>query len=334
MPETANQLKRFPLKWLTMRRALVLAFLLGCGGREPETVVVYVSLDRMFSEPILREFEKRTGIRVDLVTDAEHNKTTGLVERLMLEKNRPVADVFWNSEIVRTILLKRRGVLERYPTDGPMRDPDGTWTGFAARARIILVNTNLVKEPPRSLDDFARPEWKGRCALANPLFGTTGTQIAAIYAESPDRAEKLLRALKANEVKIVDGNSMARNDVMDGRLAACYTDTDDANEAMLDGKPVRMIVPDPALLIPNTVALIRGSPHAANGRKLIDYLVSREVEAALAKSKSAQIPLRPGVEPFGPEFDLSKIRPAAVDFEKIADAMEASARLVQEILNR
>ncbi len=307
---------------IPMPRLFLFILLCSCDSATPTQVVAYVSLDRMFSEPILKEFERRTGIQVILVTDTEANKTTGLAERLILEKDRPVADVFWNSEIMRTIVLKRKGVLARHVTDAPVRDPDGQWSGFAARARVILVNTNLVQEPPRSLEDFARPEWRGRCALARPLFGTTATHVASLFAENPARAEKLLRDLKANDIRIVDGNATARNDVMDGRVAACFTDTDDAHGAILLGKPVKIIYPEPTLLIPNTVALIKGGPNEANARKLIDFITSAEVEQMLARSKSAQIPLR------GPHTGIMP------DFEKVADALDRSTAFVREVFIR
>jgi iron(III) transport system substrate-binding protein len=77
-------------------------------------VVVYTSLDQLFSEPILREFQAQTGVEVKAVYDVEASKTTGLVNRLIAEKDRPRADVFWNSEVGRTLVLKDKGVLERY----------------------------------------------------------------------------------------------------------------------------------------------------------------------------------------------------------------------------
>ncbi|MHC4068613.1 MAG: type 2 periplasmic-binding domain-containing protein [Planctomycetota bacterium] len=118
-------------------------FFAGCKGKEQarQEVVIYTSLDKVFSQPILDEFEKLTGIRVLAVYDSEATKTTGLVNRLIAEKNSPRADVFWNSETGRTIVLKQKGVLAKYispsASDIPaqFRDPDGCWTGFAARCR-------------------------------------------------------------------------------------------------------------------------------------------------------------------------------------------------------
>ena len=77
-------------------------FNISCNPNKAEQVVVYTSLDQIFSEPVLREFEKETGIKVRAVYDVEATKTTGLVNRLIAEKNNPQADVFWNSEVGRS----------------------------------------------------------------------------------------------------------------------------------------------------------------------------------------------------------------------------------------
>jgi iron(III) transport system substrate-binding protein len=88
----------------------------GCKNKESkvEEVIVYTSLDKVFSQPILDEFEKQTGIKVKAVYDSEATKTTGLVNRLIAEKDAPQADVFWNSQTGRTIVLKKKGVLVPY----------------------------------------------------------------------------------------------------------------------------------------------------------------------------------------------------------------------------
>jgi len=61
--------------------------------RGPRTVTVYVSTDRVFSEPVLRQYERRSGVRVNPVYDTEETKSTGLANRLLAEKDRPPADV-------------------------------------------------------------------------------------------------------------------------------------------------------------------------------------------------------------------------------------------------
>src|SRR5215207_5756212 len=134
----------------------------------PRTVTVYVSTDRVFSEPVLRQYEQRSGVKVNPVYDTEETKSTGLANRLLAEKNRPQADVFWSNEPVRTLVLTSRGVLAPYESENgsgipaTFKDPEGYWTGFSARSRVIVYNTNLVKldEAPQSIFDLADPKWK------------------------------------------------------------------------------------------------------------------------------------------------------------------------------
>jgi iron(III) transport system substrate-binding protein len=113
--------------------------------------VIYTSLDRPHSKPVLDRFEKETGIRVKALYDTEASKTVGLVNRLIGESSHPQADVFWSSEVIRTLVLKDKGVLAAYRSPAAdqippeFRDPEGYWTGFAARARVLLVNTELTQ---------------------------------------------------------------------------------------------------------------------------------------------------------------------------------------------
>ena len=70
---------------------------------KPQTVVVYVSEDQIFSEPILKDFEKEAGIQIKAVYDTEEAKSTGAMNRLIAEKNNPQADVYWANEPLRAI---------------------------------------------------------------------------------------------------------------------------------------------------------------------------------------------------------------------------------------
>src|SRR5215210_5245285 len=151
-----------------------IAVLVACGRRGdapagtesgPRTVTVYVSTDRVFSEPVLRQYEQRSGVKVNVVYDTEETKSTGLANRLLAERNRPQADVFWSNEPVRTLVLKSRGVLAPYKSPSAqgipaaLVDAEGYWTGFSARIRVIAFNTNLVSaaDAPRSVFDLANP---------------------------------------------------------------------------------------------------------------------------------------------------------------------------------
>src|SRR5688500_1236821 len=314
-------------------------------GGSPSEVTVYVSTDRVFSEPILRAYEQRTGVKVNAVYDTEETKSTGLANKLLAEKNNPQADVFWSNEPVRTLVLKRRGVLAPYKSpsaDGipdTFKDPDGYWTGFSARSRVIVYNTNLVKpdEAPKSIFDLADAKWKDQVAIADPRFGSTSFHVAALYAEVGDeRADEFFRKLKTNGVKIVPGNSVVRDMVARGEVKVGLTDTDDVKGAIEDKQPVAMVVTARdsvgVPIMPNMVSLVANGPHLEAGKRLIDYLLSPEVERMLAQSEAVQIPLHSGVE--GPKNipPLSSFKPMTLDYSKAADRVEDVTKRLQPIL--
>jgi iron(III) transport system substrate-binding protein len=333
-----------------MLLAALAVWLPGCAGPggEPTTpadeVVIYTALDQVYSEPILKDFERQTGIRVQPVYDAETAKTTGLVNRLIARRQRPDCDVFWNNEPVQTARLAKMGLLTPYRSPSAeriaseWRDPEGRWTGFAARMRITLYNTALVPADrrPASLSAMADPAWRGRAAIARPFFGTTLTHICWLYGEwGPQRLKAWLIALRTNDVALCPGNAAVRDLVASGERAFGLTDSDDAWTAIQEGKPIAVLNPDDQgglFLMPNTVALVAGGPHPEAGRKLVDYLLSADVERRLAQGPSAQIPL--GTDLAGlktPWDDLRKGRPVMkVDFARAADNVDAVVALLQE----
>jgi iron(III) transport system substrate-binding protein len=229
---------------------------------------------------------------------------------------------------VRPALLVQRGLVAAYASPAaadipaPFKAASGDWTGIAARARILLVNRSQVAPDarPRSLRDLADPRWRGRTAIANPVFGTTTMHVAALFsAWGDDRARAFLAALKANDVRVAASNGDVKRLVASGAVAFGLTDTDDAHEALAEGAPVEVVYPDQdgegTLIMPTAVVLMKG-PHPAAGRRLVDALLAPAVEQALAAS-SAHMPLRagvptpPGVRPVG-ELKAFPVDPATI----------------------
>ena len=282
-----------------MTRALLALILLGvsCGGPAPDPVVLYCSVDDLYARDLFAAFTRETGIPVRPLFDTEEAKSLGLAHRILAERSSPQADVFWNGECSRTALLAREGALEAFRpasaagVPGPWRDPAGFWTGFGARARVIVYNTQRVSQPPLTLAGLADPKWRGRVAMANPAFGTTAAHVAALaHAQGEDALLKLLAALKANGLRLVGGNSHVRDLVARGDCDLGLTDTDDVWIGKDRGDPIDMVYPDQegagTLLIPNSAALVKGAPHPAEARKFLEWLLRPETEALLAKGRS------------------------------------------------
>jgi iron(III) transport system substrate-binding protein len=333
-------------RWFRSGAVAAIALLLwSCGRAEdrvaPRAVTVYVSTDRVFSEPVLQEYQRQSDVTVNAVYDTEETKSTGLANRLLAEQARPQADVFWSNEPVRTLILKARGVLAPYSSPNAegippvFRDPQGYWTGFSARMRVIAYNTRLVRaeEAPRSVLDLANKTWKGQVAIADPRFGSTSFHVAALYTVLGDqKADDFFHRLKANDVHVVDGNSVVRDLVARGEVKVGLTDTDDVNVALEAGQPIAMVLPDRdgmgVPVMPNLVSLIRDAPRRDEGQKLIDYLLSPEVERMLAQSEAVQIPLHQGVP--GPKHipPITSFKPMTLDYGAAAARVEAvTARL-------
>ena len=314
----------------------------GCGDRRQEkVVVVYTSVDQEDAEPILKKFAALTGIKVLPVYDVEAAKTTGLVNRLIAEKNKPQADVFWNSEFMQTMLLKEKGVLAPYlspvanelPKD--FRDVDNFWTAFGGRVRVLLVNTNLVPPAqfPQSIFDLVKSEYAGkRAAIAYPMFGTTATHAAALYAVlGPEQGRKYYSDLNERKVQAVDGNSVVRDLVAQGHLTMGLTDSDDACGAVKKGAPVKVIIPDQdglgTLVVPNTAAMIAGAPHPDTAKALIDYLLSKATEEELVKAGFSQVSTRQ-IANTGSCLEQGEILRMKVDFPAV---YSQQAKVKQEL---
>ena len=301
---------------------LVLAATLSACGDGPD-LVVRVSLDQVFSEELMREFEESSGLEVRVQYDIEQSKTVGHVRAIIEEAARPRTDVFWNNEIAQTIRLAELGLLQPYDSPSAaeipelFRDPERRWTGFAARARVLIVNTDLVPagEEPRGTMDLFDPKWSGKCGIARPLTGTTLTHATGLYEVmgeewARDFFTRVVSSNEAGAVNLPESNGQAMTLVKNGALAWAWTDTDDFNVARLQGAPVRRVYPDQepgpgvlmkdgeplgTLLIPNSVMILKDAPHPENARRFVDWVLTREIEARLAASRSAQIPVREDV---------------------------------------
>lgn len=318
----------------------------GCFPAPADQVVVYSALDREFAEPILNDFEQATGIKVLAKYDVESTKTVGLVNAIIQEQRRPRCDVFWNNEILHSLRLQRLNLLDpcqpAAAADFPpqYRAADGSWHGFAARLRVLIVNTDLVPpdQRPTSIRDLIDEKWKGRVGIAKPLFGTTATHAAVLFQHwGQAEAESFFRKVKDNAA-VLSGNKQVAQEVAAGKLAFGLTDTDDAVIERDKGMPVEIIFPDQgdggmgALFIPNTVAVIRDAPHPDAARRLVDYLLSPEVETKLAAGESAQFPLNSRVKKRSRAVgDQAEVRHFDADFTAAAEQWDSAAEFLRKL---
>lgn len=318
-------------------------------------VVLYTGVDDFIVRPIIAQFEQESGVKVLLVTDTEATKTTGLIERLRTEKDAPRADVWWSSEALGTQQLAREGILEpfipratsEFPQGWPagLKADDGTWYGFAQRARVIVYSTNRFNKStaPKRLRDMAEAQHIGRIGIARPQFGTTRTHLAFLIATEGEEATRLwLANIVGNGVKLYDGNASVVRAVAYGEIDFGLTDTDDVLAGQANSWPVEMafeVADRPtarvsglpsrgALVIPNTVAKVRGGPNPNQSTRLINFILSATTERALAQSTSGNIPIR---EALAKELKITPIPAVApVDPKALFEALPKADALANE----
>lgn len=258
-----------------------LGALLGCrpsGTKDKSEVIIYCAQDQVYAEPILASFTKETGIEARAVYDSEAVKTVGLANRLLAERGRPQCDLFWGNEELRTRQLAAAGV---------WRETNGWWS-FGHRSRRLVFNTNRVALTtlPQSLLELTNAAWRGKVALAYPMFGTTSTHFLALrqlWGEPGWLA--WCRALQANAPFLVDGNSVVVKMVARGEALIGLTDSDDILAEQREGLPVAAApINQETLLIPNTVAITRGAPHSREAELLAEYLRRPAIEGKLVQA--------------------------------------------------
>jgi len=267
----------------------ILLSLAGCKQGTTREVIVYASQDQVYAEPTLSEFTRSTGIKVRAVYDSEAVKTVGLVNRLLREASNPQCDLFWNNEELRTRQLAARGILRE----------TNAWVAIGYRSRRIVINTNLVPaaKAPSSLTSLTNAEWRGKIALAYPLFGTTATHFLALRQHwGAQQWESWCRALQANKPLLLEGNSMVVNFVGRGEAWIGLTDSDDIAAGQRSGLPVAALpLTAESLLIPNTVALIRGSRNPDAADELRAFLQRPETLERLIATGALEGSKAPGV---------------------------------------
>ncbi len=337
------------------RLLIVFGCLAACGcPRGAPRVVLYCAQDREFAVDLLADFRQESGLQVDAKFDTEGNKSVGLYNEIVAEQARPRCDVFWNNEILSTLRLHRQGLLQSYESPAAADFPawakakDHTWHAFAARARVLIINTKLVdkKDYPRSLLDLTEARWRGRVVMGKMHHSTAATQAACLFEVlGPQRAREYYLGLKANGLRLAPGNKqvaewVARGKTPTGHDAAVgVTDTDDAIDQVKEGRDVAIVFPDRdgkrgkrmgTLFIPNTLCIPKGCPNPASARRLVDFLLSPACEARLAEGPSAQIPLNPTVKAkLPPQIETpATVQAMEVDWQRAAELWDEAQKFV------
>jgi iron(III) transport system substrate-binding protein len=280
--------------WFTRGRALLaFACALMCCGAAPAraategTVVVYSSISVEQLNLLARRFQQQTGIVVQTL----RLESDQLPARVLLEQRggRSQVDLVITptlqiAELHSAGLLAPGAAAERGSFAPGTFDPDGYWTSVLLNTDTIVYNPaklRAAKLPvPSSWDDLTRPAWRGQFALYSGSYEWYGAMRRALGDAA---AEKLMRALAANEPHLVASHQLASNLTAAGEyVAAVNAFAYDAKRAQRAGQPLAFVNASPTVAEINAVAIARSAPHPAAAKAFATWLVSHDTQAWIA----------------------------------------------------
>lgn len=289
-----------------------------------------------FYKIVLADFEKKTGSRVNVVTDG----SGALVIRMQTEKDSPKADVlvtlppFVQTAVKEGLLTTNKSSADASIPEG-RKDASGYWVTFIDNYASFIYNPKLAKAP-ETFDDLLKPEFKDQISYSNPMTAGDGMAVVILLEKlwGEDKAFAYLAKLEQNAKFHTKGTGYLDVLVGRGEIKAAngdfQMDMDDKVHGGLAIEPV-FLRPAPGekpvtFSLPYAMGLAKGGPNPEGGKVLIDYLMSKEVQAKV--SDVFGIPGRSDVEPAGPNAKImadaiKDVEVIQVDWAHILDKQAA-----------
>lgn len=292
-----SAMKAAPMtKLLAMLLVLLLTAIgiVGCAGsdavlseeytvNEEKKLIVYTSHKEEVYGPIIKEFEERTGIWVEV----RDGGTTELLEAIRSEAGQGTCDVMFGGGV--ESYEAYQGFFEPYVCgmnerlDDQYQSLDGRWTPFTELPIVFIYNSKLVEEDeaPRSWEEFLTDRWKGKIAYADPRKSGSSYTVLATMAQILDmEVQPMLEAFAtALDGKISAGSGEVADEVSAGIHLVGITLEETARKRIALGADIAMVYPSEGTsAVPDGCALIEGAPHGENARLFIDFTVSDDVQ--------------------------------------------------------
>ncbi len=334
------RLSRFAVLFAILASSL--AALAPMTGAQGTTLTIYSGRNEELVGPIIDQFEKDTGINVEV----RYDNTTTLALALVEEGKNTPADIFFAQDAGALGLLEKNNLLLELPSyilesvEPRFHSQDGFWVGITGRARVVTYNTDNVSPEalPESLLGFADPTWKGRIGFA-PTNASFHAHLTALRVELGDEAmQAFVQALVDNEAVPYEGNSAAV-----AAVAAGEVDVALVNHYYMFG--LLKENPDAPLAnyyfpgddVGNLIniagaAILNSSDNVPLAQQFIAYMLSRTAQQYFSDS-TFEYPLLIGFEADPRLVPLAEIQTPEVDLTDLDD-LETTLALLDEVINQ
>ena len=249
-------------------------------------VTFYSSANAESIETVVKGFkQKHPDVNVSVVRAG----TGSLMQRIKAESANPKADVFWSGGLGTLAAYKDQFAPYVSPETAAfpeaLRGPDNLWLGVNAHVTVFLVNKKALKGEavPQTWKEILDPKWKGRLIMSNPEQSSSSYE--QIWGLNQLFGPSALESLAKNTTAVSTSSAVTQG-VSRGEFPVAITLEYLAHDYINAGAPdIEIVYPkDGALLSYIGVVMIKGARNPADGRKLYDYIASREGQELVLKT--------------------------------------------------
>lgn len=321
--------------------SLILFLFTLIGMVHAETLTIYSGRSKSLVEPIIKQFEEKSGIQVEV----SYGGTTQLAAALLTEGDKSPAALFWAQDAGALGAVSKKEMFEKLPesvlTQVPsgFRDAEGFWVATSGRARVLAYSPERVKmeELPESIFDLTQPMWRGRVGWAptNASFQAFVTSLRVQVGE--EKTVEWLKGMKANGVK-----KYAKNTPIIEALAAGEIDVGLPNHYYLlrfkskdSDFPVEQTffkTSDPGNLVNIAgIGVLKSSKNRDAALKFVEFLLSSKAQQYFT-SDVFEYPAIEGVTPHASLLPLSELLQLAPTFNlNDMDDLDGTVKLLREV---
>jgi iron(III) transport system substrate-binding protein len=321
--------------------ALLAGSLAACGaaasagsGGAPQTITLYNGQHEQTTQALVAAFEKQTGIRVTVRSDAE----AVLTAQILQEGSRSPADVVYTenspplTRLAEQHLLAPVNASTLASVSARYNSPAGDWAGVSARVTVLVYNTRDLSpaQLPASAVDLASPKWKGKFGFAPSETDLQPVITSITKARGQAAALAWLKGLKANAgSNVYPDNETVMAKVNSGQVQIAlinnyywYRLRLQLGAAAMHSAVAHLAAGDSGYVLDVSGAgVLASSRHKAAAQKFLAFLVSAQGQQIIAHSDSYEYPLRRGIQASALLTPLGRLSPAPDTVADLGDGL-------------
>jgi iron(III) transport system substrate-binding protein len=252
---------------------------------------VYKELSASLTKGFKAHYKKTYGKEVD-ITFVRPGGWPVCLDKVRAWGGKPDADIFLGAGAPAHEVLKQEGLIVPYKPKNwdkvpaewhgmKVKDKDYLWTCFAPWIVTNLYNEKVLKKlrlpPPKTWNDLLNPIYRGNIVHTLPYASGTMHEAVEILMQAFGEKEawRYLRLLAAQLARFSTGSTDTTQLVARGEVPIGVAQPQmNAMAARKDGFPVRDLLPEKTILVPEAVALLKGAPNEKVGKIFLDWLYS------------------------------------------------------------